>query len=76
MTILTAAIIQGSDQVFASSYGPIDGKYGIYIGTLDETPSGCSRPRDLLTSEPFYATAGEAADVGNKVIEEVRRMEL
>src|ERR1017187_6693524 len=56
MTRLTAAIIQGDERVFASAFGPINGKYGLYVGTIDEAPSGWERPRDLLTSEPIYET--------------------
>ena len=56
MTRLTAMLIQGDPEVYASSFGPIDGKYGLYVGTLDEAPSGHKRPRDLLTSEAVYPT--------------------
>ena len=73
MTRLTALIIQGNDTVYASSYGPIDGKFGLYIGMMDESPSGSQRPRDLLTSEPIYPTAVAAKAAAIKIIADVRR---
>ncbi len=72
LTRMTARLIQDDPEAYASAYGPMDGKYGIYIGTYDETPSGSKRPRDLLTSEPIYATAEEAKAAAEKIIQEVR----
>jgi hypothetical protein len=72
MTRITAMLIQGDPEVYASSFGPIDGKYGLYVGTLDEAPSGHKRPRDLLTSEPVYATAEEAKSAAEQVIKQIR----
>lgn len=72
MTRLTALFIQNDSQVYGTSFGPVDGKFGAYIGTWDETPSGCSRPRHLLTSEPIYATADEAKTAAEKIIADVR----
>ena len=72
MTRLTAAIIQADDRVYASAFGPINGKYGLYVGTIDEAPSGWERPRDLLTSEPIYETAEAAKDAAESLIRSVR----
>ena len=72
MTRLTAIIIQGDDNVSGSSYGPVDGKFGLYVGTVDHSPSGCERPRPLLTSEPIYSTAEEARKAAENVIAETR----
>jgi hypothetical protein len=71
MTRLTAMLLQEDPKVYASSYGPIDGKYSLYVGTIDEAPSGFERPRDLLTSQPIYATAEEAEAAAEKVIRDV-----
>jgi len=57
------------------AYGPVDGKYGIYIGTLAESPSGSERPRTLLTSEPRFATAEEAAAAAESLIVAIRKAE-
>lgn len=72
MTRLTAMLIQNDSEVYASSFGPIDGKYGLYVGTLDEAPSGHKRPRDLLTSEPIYMSPEEAKSAAERVIHKVR----
>ena len=74
MTRLTALLIQGGSEVFASSFGPIDGKYGLYVGTLDEAPSGHKRPRPLLTSEPIYETPELAKSAADELILEVRKI--
>jgi len=72
MSRLTAMIIRGDERVYASAYGPIEGKYGICIGTFDEFPSGSLRPRDLLTSKPTYDTADAATKAGETIIASVR----
>lgn len=72
MTRLTAIIIAGNDSAYASSYGPIDGKFGLYISMIDEAPSGFQRPRDLLTSEPIYETSDLAKSAGDAIISKVR----
>jgi hypothetical protein len=66
-------LIRCDERVYASSYGPVDGKFGLYIGTVNESPSGWERPRDLLTSEPKYASAEEAKKAAESIIEELRR---
>ena len=76
MTRLTAAVIQGDENVFASSYGPVDGKFGIYVGTVDFSPSGCERPRALLTSEPTYATADEARMAADDIVAQAKQLNL
>lgn len=72
MTRLTAILIAQDPEVYSSSYGPINGKFGLYIGTLEETPSGCKRPRDLLTSEPIYDSAAAAQGAGDSIIASVK----
>jgi len=72
MTRLTAAIIANDPEVFASCFGPVDGMYGLYIGTLDETPSGCKRPRDLISSEPIYSSKGKAIAAAQEIIDGLR----
>lgn len=75
MTRLTAILIAGNDTVYASSYGPVDGKFGLYIGMTEETPSGFQRKRDLLSSNPVYLTAKAAKEAAEKIITEVRGAE-
>lgn len=74
MTRLTAILIQQDENVYASAYGPVEGKFGMYIGTLDESPSGNMRLRGLLTSNPEYASADEAQAAGVKIIAECRSL--
>ena len=71
MTRLTKLIIENDPAVYAAAY-PEGKKFGLYVGTIERTPSGCQRARDLLTSAPVYNTAEEAAEAGNKVIAECR----
>lgn len=71
MTRLTAMLIQEDPEVYASSFGPIDGKYGLYVGTLDE-----KRPRTLLTSEPVYSTPQEASQAAENVIQRIRDLSI
>lgn len=73
MTRLTALRIQSDEKVFASSFGPIEGKFGLYIGTYDLTPSGSPRPRDLISSEPTFETAEAAKAAAEAVIAEVKK---
>ena len=74
MTRLTAMLIQNDPGVYASAIGPVDnGEFGIYIGTLDESPSGWKRPRMLLTSNGGYKTVEEALKAGREMIEKVRK---
>jgi hypothetical protein len=68
MTQLTAIMIIEDENVVASSYGPVDGKFGLYIGTVAFSPSGCERPRPLLTSDPIYATAEEARTAAETIV--------
>lgn len=74
MTRLTALLIQSEPEIRAQAYGPIDGKFGIYIGSMDKSPSGLERPRPLLTSEPTYNSEDEALVAGDKIIADVRNM--
>lgn len=70
MTRLTQMIIQEDPNVYASSYGPVEGKFGLYVGTVDYSPSGCERPRTLLTSKPIYETAEAAQIVAAAILAE------
>jgi hypothetical protein len=72
VTLLTATLIANDPEVFASCYGPMDGKYGLYIGTLDEMPSGCKRPRDLVSSEPVYLSTAKAISAAQGIIDGLR----
>lgn len=49
-----------------------DGKFGYYVGTHDETPSGCKRIRPLVTSGLAYATQEEAITAANTLVKEIR----
>ena len=71
MTRLTALIIHNKD-VYAGAIGPVDGKHGIYIETLEESPSGSMRPRPLLTGPHIYATADEACLAGEDLIRGIK----
>lgn len=73
MTRLTALIIQQDENVYAMAYGPVENKFGFYIGTFDESPSGNMRPRDLLTSKPIYDDADMAQSAGSGVITQCRQ---
>lgn len=64
------------ERALEEAIGPVDGKYGLYVGTLDETPSGSQRPRDLLTSQPIYETAEAAQCAGEKLIAQIRTMDV
>ena len=73
MTELTRLTILGDPKVYATAFGPTpEGMFGIYIGTIDETPSGCERPRVLLTSSGVYETAEAAMEAGQRIIREIR----
>ncbi len=74
MTRLTAMWIYSNVDVEALAYGPDKdtGKFGVYIGAYDESPSGFKRPRPLLTGEPRYDTAEAAKAAGEAIIREVR----
>ncbi len=73
MTRLTAFLITADDpNLSVSFYGPVDGAFGIYIGTMDESPSGCPRPRPLLTSKPLYQTAEAATFFAKQLVTEAR----
>lgn len=65
-------VIAENPKVEASAYGPINGKFGLWVGTWDETPSGCERMRTLLTSEPIYATADAARAAADALIRDVK----
>lgn len=73
MTQYTAHIIQTDQQVHAAAIGPFpNDKFGIYIGTYDESPSGSKRPMILLTSGGVFATPAEALEQGQLVIDQIR----
>ena len=72
MTLLTALIICNPDnKIYGDSYGPIEGKYGLAIVFDDPTPSGCSRPRVLLESDPIYPTPEAAKNHAESIIKDV-----
>lgn len=73
MTRLTIALIVGNNSVYASFYGPVNGKFGLYIGMMDESPSGFKRPRDLVTSEPIYDSSKSAESAAKKLIKQIRK---
>lgn len=73
MNRLTAAIIANDENVYASFFGPVDGKFGLYIGTMDEAPSGHKRPRDLLSSQPIYLSQKEAKNAAQEIIDSVKK---
>lgn len=73
MTRLTHAMIQSDDNVYATSYGQVDSKFGLYIGTIDESPSGSPRLRTLLTSDSIYLSVDEAQATGVNIIAECRQ---
>lgn len=74
MTELTRQRILTDLGVFAAAIGPIEnGKFGIYIGTTDKSPSGnFDRPRVLLTSNGECATSEDAVAQGRRIIAEIR----
>lgn len=73
MTRYTQYIIRTDPQVHAAALGPLpNGKYGIYIGTYDESPSGCKRPMVLLTSDGHFDTAEEARKQGEFFIKQIQ----
>jgi hypothetical protein len=75
MTLLTALIICNPDnKIYGDSYGPIEGKYGLAIVFDDPTPSGCSRPRVLLESDPIFENPQAAKDEAEKIIKEVKEL--
>lgn len=73
MTRMTALTIEHDPRVCATAIGPMpNGLYGVYIGTYDESPSGCTRPKVLLTSDGEFKTAEEAIEYGETLIRNVR----
>lgn len=78
MTRLTALIIQTNSTVFCEAIEPYirNGKFGFYIGCIDELPSGCERPRDLISSESIYDTKEEAKLAGDQLIEEIKKLNV
>jgi hypothetical protein len=73
MTRLTALRITADDpDLCVSAYGPVEGKFGVYIGTVDHAPSGWPRPRILLTSDAVYETADIATEAANRIVEEAK----
>lgn len=71
MTRLTQIILASDPNLVVSSYEK-DGKFGIYIGTMDETPSGSKRPRSLLTSDPIFPTAEAAQSAAQNVVDQAK----
>ena len=73
MTRLTALIIRNPDnEIYADAYGPIaNGKYGLAIMFDDVSPSGFSRPRVLLESDPIYPTPESAKNHAESIIKDV-----
>jgi hypothetical protein len=59
------------NKIYADSYGPVDGKYGLAVVFDDESPSGCSRPRMLLESGPIYPTPEAAKNHAESIIKDV-----
>jgi len=73
MTLFTKLRIQNDPECHAAALGPMgNGRYGVYIGTYDESPSGSVRPRVLLTSDGVYETADEALVQGNLILEQIK----
>jgi hypothetical protein len=73
---LTFIVIRAADEdeVFCSYFGPDKetGKFGLYIGMLDRTPSGSIRIRDLVTSKPQYESPDAAIGMAEKLVLRVR----
>ena len=71
MTLLTKAMIAVDERVYAGSI-LAGGQYAMYVGTYDESPSGCTRPRPMLTSRAIYQTSEEAVQAGKDLIAKVK----
>ena len=66
MTRLTAMLIADDPEVYGASFGPVDGKFGLYVGTIVKT----SQP--IYATAPIYATTEAAKDAAEAVIAEAR----
>lgn len=72
MTRLSALLMAGPD-VEVVTTGPDEfGRFGFFIGTYDETPSGFKRPRCIASSRTIYPTAEEAIKIGRGVVADAR----
>ena len=73
MTRYTATLIEKDPNVHAAAIGPFpNDRFGVYIGTYEETPSGSLRPVILLTSDGVFETPKEALEQGQYVIDQIR----
>lgn len=73
MTRYTASIIKNDSNVYASALGPYpNGKYGVYIGTYNFSPSGSPRPHTLLTSDGIFDTSEEALVQAEAQIQKIK----
>ena len=73
ISLVTAFAIMDDPEVYVSAPGPMEGKYALYVGTWDETPSGCKRPRHLFSSAPVYDSPEAAKEAGEKLVADIRQ---
>jgi hypothetical protein len=77
MTRLTAVLIKLADEdgtLILSTYTAYPGCVGFYIGTMEETPSGYERPRDLVSSKPVYLLPAHALLAARMTVDEVKAL--
>lgn len=82
MTIsrLTAMLIQnnevevcgGGPAKFNSEHPEWQGKYAGFVMMMDRSPSGCCRPRMLLSTDPIYETEQAAQQAMKEVVDTIR----
>jgi hypothetical protein len=71
MTRLMALWIKHSENLEILAYES-EGRYGYYIGTLDQNPCGCKRIRPLVMSKSIYDTREDAIAAAHTLVKETR----
>lgn len=76
MTKLTAILIQRSPGIYGCAFGPVNGKYGLYVGIIEKAPPGSKRERTLVTSDAKFDIAAEASAAAEDLIKTLRGLPL
>jgi hypothetical protein len=75
ISALTALIIQDPSNDILCQVGGPDPETGKYVGWIS-LQEGHRGPRPLLSTKPIYGTKGEAVAAMQKIVEDVRKLEL
>lgn len=71
--LLTVLLIKGNEITACAGKDKDTGKYVGTAWMMDESPSGCKRPRLLVSTPAIYGTEQEAVESMEQMVKEIKQ---